>query len=132
MRVRDHHPEGLPAVELVEVVLLRGLAPQHVSDFMREAEHAPRVVVGGRDAQRAAELWRALPPGEQARCHVPSYGLRFFFSGVLVVEASVCWECNNAFGRDPDGEIHFEFDATAPTARELLQTVISFASRAGA
>jgi hypothetical protein len=40
--------------------------------------------------------------------------------GRQVLEASVCWACNNIFGSDEQGPIHAEFDANHEVARELF------------
>jgi hypothetical protein len=74
----------------------------------------------GLDAQRIAELWRRLPPAESARCHIPPYGLRFWRAGQKVVEVSLCWECNNAYGYAGDKALWFTFDAGAPVSVSLL------------
>lgn len=87
---------------------------------MPHAWEARYVTLRGPEAERVAALWRALPVGEQARCHVPSYGLRFFAAGRLVCQASICWQCNNIWA-DADGRrFRYEFDATHPRSRELL------------
>jgi hypothetical protein len=126
---RSYRPSELPEVDGAEVVRVSGVPTRLESHVMRDAAHAPRVTLAGADVQLAADLWRALPAGELARCHIPSYGLRFFRAGALVVEASLCWECDNAFGFDAAGdELYFEFDATSAPAQDLLRLL---AERAG-
>ena len=87
---------------------------------MEAAIHARSVRATGPEATRIAALWRDLPPGEEARCHTPPFGLRFYFGRRLVCEASICWQCNNIFGNAGDEELFFAFDGSHPTSRELL------------
>ena len=109
-------------VDSVEVVDLAGLTPDRVRDYLKAADAAgaPRVRLLGRDVEEIAALWNELPPGEQARCHTPPFGLRFFCEGVLLLEASLCWECSNIFGVAGGGAFECQFDAAAPSSTELL------------
>jgi hypothetical protein len=93
-----------------------------VRDYLKAADTAgaPRTRLVGRDAEEIARLWNELPPGEQARCHVPPFGLRLFSRGVLLLEASLCWDCNNIFGVAGESAFGFEFDASAPSSTALL------------
>jgi len=114
-------PSSLPRIDAVEVVSLRGLHPNRVSEYMAAAKEARRVRITGTEAQRFAELWRALPEGGQMRCHVPPFGLRFFAGDDLVCEASICWRCNNIFGQAGADGVFFEFDGSFDASRELLK-----------
>ncbi len=115
-------PSSLPTIDAVEIVDLRGVRVNHrvVDEYMANARAAPTWRLDGSDAQRIATLWRSLPAGEQARCHIPPFGFRFFAAGHVVAEASVCWQCNNLSGTAGDRRLFFEFDSSAPPARELL------------
>jgi hypothetical protein len=189
MSSREVQPSQLSPVDGVAVVLLRGIEPHRVSDYMRHAEQAPFLVLSDPDAELVARLWRALPCGEPDRSHVPTYGLStrgpqdqpavrvaeaspnphpqplsqrergawtqqevgarallplylwergsggegsrlchrgrimrrrqaprgFLRSGAPIVETSVCWECNNTFGLDRNGEL--PLGSTAPPLR---------------
>lgn len=88
---------------------------------MAAAKEARGVRLVGADAERVAEMWRALPEAGQMRCHIPPFGLRFFASGELACEASICWQCNNIFGQAGADEVFFEFDGSAAASRALLQ-----------
>jgi hypothetical protein len=48
-----------------------------------------------------------------------------------VVEASLCWQCNNAYGYIDDGKLTFAFDARAAIS-EALYTCLSEVLPAGA
>lgn len=113
-------PAMLPPITTVEVVDLSGIDADRVDQYMQNAVSAPSVTLQGDAAQRVASLWRALPPGEQSRCHSPPYGFRFRSGERLVCEASVCWKCDNIFGTSEGRPIHFEFDATQPVSQDLL------------
>jgi hypothetical protein len=117
-----YSPGSLPEITSAAVVLLRHVEPGRVG-YMKAAGDAPAFAVEGDEAQRLADLWRRLPPGEMSRCHVPAYGLRFFAGGRLVCEASVCWRCDNMAGESEGEPFGHAFDASAGVSRELLAEV---------
>ena len=106
-------PDLLPPVNAVEVRVLRRGNP------ILAAEDA---------AARIADLWRRLPPGRQARCHNPTYELRFRVGGEMVCVGTVCWECNNIHGTADGEPFAYEFDASAPASQSLLAEVRRVAS----
>lgn len=112
-------PASLPEIDEVDVVELGGFDPPQVGDFIRRADRRS-LRVGGLAAQNIAALWRSLPPGEMTRCHTPPFGLRFLSRGSVIVEASLCWGCNNAFGFMGEQRISFVFDGGADESRTLL------------
>jgi hypothetical protein len=118
-------PASLPEIDDVDIVDLRGLSPSRVDEYMALARtsHAFAWRVPHNVGQEIATWFRRLRIGEQARCHIPSYGVRFFADSQLVLEASLCWECNNAFGSIGTSELSFSFDAESPEARALLSLV---------
>jgi hypothetical protein len=112
-------PSSLPDIAAIEVVDLRNV--RHGADgFMPYAQSAPCWNVIGEEAQAIALLWRQLPPGEQARCHVPTFGFRFY-AEKLVFEASVCWMCDNIIGDDTGRKVFFPFDSSHFIAQQLLE-----------
>jgi hypothetical protein len=113
-------PSSLPGIDTVEVVDLRAVDANRVTEYMANAHAAPCWSVGGTEAQAIASLWRRLPAGEVMRCHVPPFGFRFFAAGRLVSEASVCWKCNTLYGTVEGRELSFGFDGPEPAARHLL------------
>jgi hypothetical protein len=115
-------PITLPPITAVEIVILDGV-PAPLVDVFHRMEGYRRMTLLGDQAQRIADLWRSLPPGEQSRCHIPPYGLRFFSADRVVCQASLCWQCNNVYG-DADGQHwHFEFDGRHATSQELLTEI---------
>lgn len=110
----------LPEVDAVEVVKLRGISGKPVSKYMRESSSTRSVRVVGDVAQNIARLWRQLPFAEQMRCHIPPYGFRFYQNNQLILQASVCWKCNNIH-IDMDGQsLRYTFDAQHLYSQELL------------
>ncbi len=115
-----YSPASLPPITSVEVVDLGGIVADQVDQYMQCAIDATSVTLRGNDAQRIAELWRLLPRGNQSRCHMPPYGLRFWSGERVVCEASLCWECDNIFGVSEGRSIHYEFDANQPSSKALF------------
>jgi hypothetical protein len=113
-------PSSLPPIDAVDVVDLFGVDSDGIADYMGAAANARCVRVVGADAQRIASLWRKLPAGEQARCHIPPFGLRFYSNGRIVTQASICWECNNIFGDAAGERLFFEFNANGRSSWDLL------------
>lgn len=109
-------PATLPAIDAVEIFSIDGWPLSEVN-----LQEVPCVRLSGNDAERITALWRALPPGEGSRCHIPPFALRFFAQGKLVCEASICWRCDNIHCRTGTTEFGLEFDGSQPTSRELLR-----------
>jgi hypothetical protein len=84
------------------------------------AKDAPHVRVEGETAQQIAHLWRQLPPDEQMRCHMPPFGLRFYVENKLLVQGSVCWECNNIFVEENGEELIYEFNGKHKHSLQLF------------
>ena len=113
-------PSSLPPITSVEVVKLAGSSVARVNFYMEDTAGLPSVTLHGAAAQRIADLWRSLPPGEQSRCHIPPYGVRFRAGADLVCVASICWQCDNIYGRATGVDVHYEFDSGSPVAQQLL------------
>jgi hypothetical protein len=116
-------PSSLPPIDAAEVVDLAQAQPDQMDRFVAAAAAAGTRCVRVADdaeAQRIAAMFRALPPGEQMRCHIPPFGLRFFAGGRPICEASICWECNNVHGWAGEQPLFYEFDAALAPSRELL------------
>lgn len=121
MSIHDHAPSTLGRIDAVDVVALDPSAARRgMHEFMRSRAVLREHRLTGADAEQIAALWRALPSGEQARCHIPPYGLRFWLGGQKLLEASLCWECNNVFGYAAGEKLHFSFDSKAPVSMSLL------------
>jgi hypothetical protein len=123
------NPAHLPEIDAVDVVNLEDIHPGHVDAYMQKAVRAPHVRVADELAQQIADLWRQLPPDEQARCHFPPFGLRFYRRGELQFQASICWECNNIFGDAKGNHVFFTFDAHSEPSQRLLSLCKQVLSR---
>jgi hypothetical protein len=121
--VQPYSPASLPPVTSVDVVVIdSGAAVSRVDDFIRVAA-IRSVSLAGEAAQAIASLWRQLPPAQQARCHIPPYGLRFRVGSGLVCEASICWQCNNIYGQASGEALLYQFDAESPVSMRLLTAI---------
>jgi hypothetical protein len=125
MPVSDDDPATLVEIDTAVMVQLDSsaigrLRLGRMNGLIRSEAVVREVVLIGEDADRIASLWRALRPAEEARCHTPQFGVRFLLDGEAMAEASLCWECNNAYGYAGTKELHFTFDASAPAAVLLL------------
>lgn len=116
----NYNSNQLSDIDAVEVVNLRGIYADRVNEYMKESIDAPHVRVVGDLAQQIATLWRELLPGGQMRCHNPQFGLRFYSNDKLLLQGSICWECNNIFGDISGKEFLYEFDAEHPISQKLL------------
>ena len=116
----DFSPKQLSEIDAVDVVNLKGVHPNRVSEFMPNAVGASHVRVADELAQQIADLWRKLPLGEQSRCHIPPFGLRFHFNGELQLQASICWKCDNISGDAKGNSFWYAFDAQHETSQKLL------------
>ena len=106
-------PSALPAVDAVTVI------PRGGSEVTCEGEAA----------QAIASAWRRLENGRQARCHVPPFGFRFLSHGEVMLEATVCWRCNNIHGRRAGEPVLITFDSKCEAATELLHLAEQAAAR---
>ena len=118
--MRAYSPTSLPPVTAVDVVVLSSVKPINVYEFMNFSSDAPTVRIEGRDARWIAHLWRQLPFGEEAKCHIPPYGLRFFFEGNVICQGSICWQCNNICGDVLGDPFTFGFNTKSAVSDALL------------
>lgn len=105
-------PSQLPDIDAVELLDL--------SEYMRITKDTPFVHVKGETAQQIAHLWRQLPPSKEKRCHAPPFGLRFYVGNKLLVQGSVCWECDNIFVEENGKELRYGFNAQHPYSQQLF------------
>jgi len=63
------------------------------------------VEVSGKQADAICKLWRTLnDEPNQAMCHSPPYGFRFYRGEKMEYETSMCWKCNNYYGPNDAGK----------------------------
>lgn len=116
----EYIPSLLPEVDAVEVVDLRGIIANRINEYMAGGIFAPNVRVTDEKAQLLAHLWRQLSAAGQMRCHIPPFGFRFYHSGALLLQASVCWRCNNIFIKMDEKDLSYQFNGMDANAQELL------------
>lgn len=121
-KAKGYDPASLPRVATVEVVDLRKIHGWTfgLGERPPRKKAPPSVALPPAAAEEVAALWRRLPPGEQARCHLPAYGLRFRDEETVRCEASLCWECRNIYGKADGTAFEYEFDAEDPVSQDLL------------
>lgn len=110
--------KSLPAIDKVEIIKL--------SKSPKE-QNAPTEIVGtrfveGKKAKNIATVWRKLKWDfeGQAACHEPGYEVKFYSKGKLLVNASVCWSCNNVSFITPEGiNAQPTFDGYSPVGEAL-------------
>ena len=91
--LNDSIPELLD-IDTLDVLDLGGEIPKMSGDLMISSR---LIFVEGELVQQVASLWRQLKPGESARCHMPPFGLRFYFKEKLILQAFLCWACDNMY-----------------------------------
>lgn len=105
-------PEKLPEVSTIDILILDG---RHPLEVMKILDNAPHKLIKGEVVQEIANLFRQLPLGEQARCHNPPFGLRFYLENGSQVQCSICWDCNNIYG-----DFRYNFDGQNSISQSLL------------
>lgn len=123
-----YYPSHLPDIDAVELIELRGIQHHEVKEYMRIAKEAPHVrCVKGETAQQIAHLWRQLPLDEQMRCHNPPFGLRFYLGNKLLVQGSICWDCNNISVEENGEELVYTFDGGHKHSQKLFTLLAQIA-----
>jgi hypothetical protein len=79
--------------------------------------------VDGQEAQRIAGVWRGqrLNGYSAAACHEPSYAIKFYSRGKLILFASVCWDCHNISFMTPYINNWIEFDTDSKESLKLKE-----------
>lgn len=108
-------PAQLPVVSSVELLIFRDLDQDVSLSDPRPLQKVPRKLLEGPVAQDIANLFRQLPPGEPARCHIPPFGLQFYSEDGNQQICSICWFCNNILG-----DFQYNFDGSDPISQKLL------------
>jgi hypothetical protein len=79
-----------------------------------------RHLVDGQEGQHVIRLFQDLGPGEPARCHMPPWGLAFYYNAELLFTTTLCFECSNAYVYTASGKNLRAFDVSDSHAIELL------------
>jgi hypothetical protein len=115
---------ALPHCDRVEVFRINGwgaIGTRAEFPFVGNVGVRGQETLSGVDAEAFAALWRSqrFDWRFQGLCHDPAYGLRFYNSGRVVFETSVCFKCSN-FSTSIYGATFWGFDSKAPQSAELL------------
>ena len=121
----QYDPGSLPYVTSVQIVDLRSIDANRVSEYMCCAKNATVYDCDPITSDLIAETWRRLPIGEMVRCHTPPIGLRFYIDNTIVCEGSVCWACENIFGNVNGSEFCYTFDPKSKAGLDLFKLVQS-------
>jgi hypothetical protein len=106
---------NLPAVDKAELFRLAK------NGDVWNGEFAAQAILAGDDAKAAAQLWRAQSFSDDSPiCHNPGFAIKFYNHDVLVVYATLCWECNNIEFLSPRLDKYVGFDAEGKKGQELL------------
>ena len=122
-----YRPADLAPITKAEVVVLAKTetrSGEALKGFFGYHELS-NVTVAGARAKDLAQLYRQLPDGMTARCHIPTFAIRFYQAEKLLLEGSFCWTCHNFYGEQKGEAIHFAFDAQHPQAQVLRQRFIA-------
>jgi hypothetical protein len=115
--LNDSIPE-LVDIDALDVLDLGGEFPKMSGNLIMSS----RIIkVEGELAQQVASLWRQLKPGESARCHIPPFGLRFYFKEKLILQASICWQCDNMYIWQENNRSLYGVNLGQPSANEMLR-----------
>jgi hypothetical protein len=129
-------PTQLPGVDTVEVLVLSEEtddSPTQLLDIVKWQKFPVSfsIEVSGDVAQEIANLWRHLPPDEQMRCHLPPFGLRFYAKRMLLLESSICWQCNNIWIKMNGKNATYTFDGSHEVSQKLLATLAKVTKQRG-
>ena len=107
---------ALPRIDKTELLRLA----KHGDLWNGEIE--AQTTLTGNDAEVAAQLWRAQSfSAESPICHNPGYAIKFYDHEVLLVYATLCWECDNIEFLTPQIGKYVGFDAQGIKGKELLK-----------
>ncbi|MFF4429989.1 GNAT family N-acetyltransferase [Streptomyces sp. NPDC001513] len=112
-------PTGAAALEVVR------LDPRQFHPWGPISGGTPVALWTGPEADESLALLEALPPGDRARCFVPTWGLRAHDAELNhLYDVIPCFSCNLALLTGPAVPEHLDrghaFDRESPAAKELL------------
>jgi hypothetical protein len=127
--MKDYIPADFPEVDRVKIFVIDGrssvepqleTAPVLTTSYKWDFLILAWATLTGENAEIVADLWRNLPESGSERCHSPRFGLRFYQCEAVLLQASICWECNNIFMQIGDEFSGYDFDSRSSIAQELL------------
>jgi hypothetical protein len=144
LAIRSRTAEAIAATDRVEVYLLDparepgafGSFPLHPYGPQRSTGIHEVKTLQGEPAAQLLALWTGTlrdDEGQQAHCHYPIHGLRFFCGESVLYETSLCWVCNNYFAWAeqgyvwlglPGGYPHGPATASCAGLRQMLHSLL--------
>lgn len=120
------NPIKLHSIDTVEVLALASRGSVSSGSFLKiTSEGFPitmsTIISDALSVNAIVDLWHTLPEYEQDRCHFPPYGLRFISQESIVLEASICWKCNNIWTKSPEKRSSYNFHGASEPAQKLLK-----------
>lgn len=120
--------KNLPSIDKIKVYQLYRADLQGI-DQSRNGERLAEKILKGREVKKVTDVWRKLEyRSGLSACHEPHYSVEFYSKGRLIVQASVCWSCNNIFFSVPKlfKNVNFEnntqnFTAEGKFSQQLLE-----------
>jgi hypothetical protein len=103
-------PKSLPNIVAVDILLLGGTCESEKSyRFMEEYKILKTTHLTGLKALKIVSLWENCTVTDSSiQCpHMPRYGVRFYNSGAVTLEATVCWESFTIKTKRPNGASRF-------------------------
>lgn len=124
---------ALPKVDKVELYLVGSIRGVEVAD---NALSVPGIYKGrfrvrtvasktllDSDAEQFAQIWRGLKRGNGGGCFTPAHYIRFYSSGQLLFETSVCFHCHNLTLPNGENNEPWGFDVDGKSGQELLNAL---------
>jgi hypothetical protein len=109
-------PSALPHIDKTELLRL----VKHGDIW--NGEIAAQTALTGADAEAAADLWRTQSfSSVSPACHNPGYAIKFYDHDVLIVYATLCWECNNIEFLTPQLQNYVGFEGEGAKGQALLK-----------
>lgn len=109
------YTRDLPRIDKVELLKL-----ESKGDIWNGKIEATKTLTG-KEAEDLAALWRRqVYRSRQVACHLPAYGIRFYAGDKQILQATLCWECNNIAFQTPKVEGTQYFDGHEKLGQQLL------------
>jgi hypothetical protein len=91
---------------------------------MRVESIARTKTIEGREARAIASLWRTQNYRSfNPICHFPTFGIKFYSKGKLILYATLCWQCDNIVIREPKLRMSQGFDGKSKKGQQLLEAL---------
>jgi hypothetical protein len=79
-------------------------------------------IIGAQESLHVAALWRAqMFDRDVAHCHIPDYGMKFYYKDELIAYTAICWECNNISFITPESIHRVSFEGNEVEGKHLLK-----------